>query len=168
MIVRPACKSYRKASSSLLQSCLRAANGHDSGSIDDRVWQRRPRHARKRRDRGPRDRDASYGCNPPSPVAPDDTQRRSLPEPRSSRRSERRPEAPTRSRSSASARRPVASRPSRAWSAHCLRSPASPSSSSSIWRRNTKAHCRRSSRVTRRCQSFRSPTACAWSQTTCT
>ena len=168
MIVRPACKSYRKASSSLPRVVYVAANGHASGSIDHRVWQRRPRHARRVRDRSPRHRDASYGCNPPSPVAPDDTQRRSLPDLRSSRRSELRPEAATTSRSSASARRPVASRPSRAWSAHCLRSPASPSSSSSIWRRNTKAHCRRSSRVTRRCRSFRSPTACAWSQTTCT
>ena len=81
---------------------------------------------------------------------------------RSSRRSEHRPVWATTSRLSASARQPVASRPSRAWSAHCLRSPASPSSSSSIWRRNTRAHCQRSSRVTRRCQSFKSPTACAW------
>ena len=33
MVARPACKSYSKASSSLLQSCLRAANGHEAVAL---------------------------------------------------------------------------------------------------------------------------------------
>ena len=149
-------------------SCRCAPNGHDSGSIDALLWQRRPRHARRERDRGPRHRNASYRM---PPAKPGRARRHSTTVPHGAQvvTSLR---AQTRGAGDVTIVGVGASAGGLEAFSSLVRalppSPVSHSSSSSIWPRNTKAPCRRSSRVTRPCQSFKSPTACEWNAITCT